>query len=143
MASFQGSLCPDRVLLNDSPDIVISTPTRLLQLIRSSTVALQSLSFLAIDEADLLLSYGHKDDLAQIVDPANGWIPRLGVQGCLMSATLSEDVDVVKGLVLRNPVSSIVCGTCWHLTSCAGHSHTERSLCQLPSQSILHIHFRT
>ena len=37
------------------------------------------------------------------MDPAMGFVPKLGVQGCLMSATLSEDVEGVKGLVLRNP----------------------------------------
>jgi ATP-dependent RNA helicase DDX56/DBP9 len=94
-----------RLLLNDKPDIVIATPSRLLQLLQSSSVDLKNLSFLAIDEADLLLSYGHKDDLTKIMDPSSGWIPKLGVQGCLMSATLGEDVEGVKGMILRNPVS--------------------------------------
>lgn len=94
-----------RMLLNDNPDIVIATPSRLLQLLQNNSVSLKNLSFLAIDEADLLLSYGHKDDLTRIVDPASGHVPKLGVQGCLMSATLGEDVENVKGLVLRNPVS--------------------------------------
>ena len=100
-------------MLNDNPDIVIGTPSRLVQLLQSSSVSLQSLAFLAIDEADLLLSYGHKDDLVRIMDPSNGWIPRLGMQACLMSATLGEDIDVLKGLVLRNPVSDrqVRCGS--------------------------------
>lgn len=42
------------------------------------------------------------------MDPASGWVPRLGVQGCLVSATLSEDVESVKGLILRNPVSRLL-----------------------------------
>ncbi|KAK8866093.1 ATP-dependent RNA helicase DBP9 [Kwoniella newhampshirensis] len=92
-----------RVLLNDNPDIVISTPTKLLSLLQAKSVVLAQLCFLAIDEADLLLSYGFKDDLTRIMDPTSGWVPKLGVQGCLMSATLSEDIEGVKGLVLRNP----------------------------------------
>ena len=96
-----------RVLLNDNPDIVITTPSRLLQLLQSSSISLQSLAFLSIDEADLLLSYGHKDDLIRIMDPSSGYLPRLGVQTCLMSATLGEDIDSLKGLVLRNPVSCL------------------------------------
>lgn len=92
------------VLLNDNPDIIVATPTRLHALLQSKAVNLAHLSFLAIDEADLLLSYGHKDDLTRIMDPSTGWVPRLGVQGCLMSATLGEDVQGVKGLVLRDPV---------------------------------------
>ncbi|WVR06038.1 ATP-dependent RNA helicase DBP9 [Kwoniella sp. DSM 27419] len=92
-----------RVLLNENPDVIVSTPTKLLSLLQAKTVSLAQLCFLAIDEADLLLSYGFKDDLTRIMDPTSGWIPRLGVQGCLMSATLSEDIEGVKGLVLRNP----------------------------------------
>lgn len=94
------------MLLNDKPDIVISTPTKLLSLLLSRSLSLSQLSLLAIDEADLLLSYGFKDDLTRIMDPTSGWIPKLGVQGCLMSATLSDDVEGIKGLVLRNPVSN-------------------------------------
>lgn len=94
------------MLLNDKPDIVISTPTKLLSLLQSKSLSLSQLSFLAIDEADLLLSYGFKDDLTRIMDPTCGWIPKLGVQGCLMSATLSDDVEGIKGLILRNPVSN-------------------------------------
>ncbi|WWC66219.1 ATP-dependent RNA helicase DBP9 [Kwoniella pini CBS 10737] len=98
-----GGSSVQRVLLNDNPDIIISTPTKLLSLLQSKSISLTQLSFLAIDEADLLLSYGFKDDLTRIMDPTSGWIPKLGVQGCLMSATLSEDIEGVKGLVLRNP----------------------------------------
>lgn len=41
----------------------------------------------------------------RIMDPATGWIPRLGVQGCLVSATLSDEMEGIKGMILRNPVS--------------------------------------
>jgi ATP-dependent RNA helicase DDX56/DBP9 len=95
------------VLLNDLPDILISTPARLLTLLQSASVDLKRLSFLAIDEADLLMSYGYKEELMRILDPASGWVPRLGVQGCLVSATLGEDIQGIKGLVLRNPVGQI------------------------------------
>lgn len=92
------------VLLNDLPDILVSTATPLLSGLQNKKIDLSHLCFLVIDEADLLLSYGHKDDLMRMMDPASGFVPRLGVQGCLMSATL-EGVESVKGLVLRNPVS--------------------------------------
>lgn len=90
-------------MLNDNPDVVVATPSKLLQLLQAKSVDLSNLCFLAIDEADLLLSYGHKDDLTRIMDPAMNYVPKLGVQGCLMSATLSEDINNVKGLMLRNP----------------------------------------
>ncbi|KIR31474.1 ATP-dependent RNA helicase DBP9 [Cryptococcus deuterogattii 2001/935-1] len=98
-----GGASIQRVLLNDKPDIIISTPTKLLSLLQAKSLSLSQLSFLAIDEADLLLSYGFKDDLTRIMDPTCGWIPKLGVQGCLMSATLSDDVEGIRGLILRNP----------------------------------------
>lgn len=96
-------LTRNRVLLNDNPDVVVATPSKLLALLQSKSVDLSHLAFLAIDEADLLLSYGHKDDLTRIMDPAMNFVPKLGVQGCLMSATLSEEINAVKGLMLRNP----------------------------------------
>jgi ATP-dependent RNA helicase DDX56/DBP9 len=98
----------DRSLRSEAPDVIISTPTKLLALLEAKTINLANLCFLAVDEADLLLSYGHKEDLTRLMDPSNGWMPKLGVQGCLMSATLSEDVEGVKGLVLRNPVRQAV-----------------------------------
>lgn len=94
-----------RSLKSEAPDVLVSTPTKLISLLENKTIDLSHLCFLAVDEADLLLSYGHKDDLTRLMDPSTGWMPKLGVQGCLMSATLSEDVEGVKGLVLRNPVS--------------------------------------
>jgi ATP-dependent RNA helicase DDX56/DBP9 len=124
------------MILNDNPDIIISTPSRLLQLLQNNSVSLKNLCFLAIDEADLLLSYGHKDDLTRIVDPASGWVPRLGVQGCLMSATLGEDIEGVKGLVLRNPVSPEYSGTEAELT--LGCFDIERADLLVPPHPALH-----
>ncbi|RXK39231.1 ATP-dependent RNA helicase DBP9 [Tremella mesenterica] len=87
----------------DSPDIIVSTPSRLLTLLESRQVDLTHLVLLVIDEADLVLSYGHKEELQRLCDPNEGWIPRLGVQGCLMSATLGEEVQSIKGMILHNP----------------------------------------
>ena len=133
------------VLLNENPDIIVSTPTRLHALLQSKAVNLAHLSFLAIDEADLLLSYGHKDDLTRIMDPSSGWVPRLGVQGCLMSATLGEDVHGVKGLVLRDPVRSHPLFS-WISNipnRSLGHSHALRAHgFGIPSDSTLHSHDR-
>ncbi len=126
-------------VLHDVPDILVITPSRCLSMLQSKvshntkfpqakihrlmlsslvqTISLHSLSLLIIDEADLILSYGHSDDLQRLLDPSQNWIPRVGVQGVLMSATLggteagngaNADVEKLKGLALRNPVSGIV-----------------------------------
>ncbi len=55
-----------------------------------------------IDEADLILSYGHDEDVRQIF--GGGYLPKV-YQSFLMSATMTEDVEALKGLALRSPVS--------------------------------------
>lgn len=57
---------------------------------------------LVIDEADLILSYGHDEDVRQIF--SGTYLPKV-FQSFLMSATMTEDVELLKGLTLRNPVS--------------------------------------
>ncbi|KAJ9127848.1 hypothetical protein QFC24_000132 [Naganishia onofrii] len=89
--------------LTDTPDILISTPSKCLALLQAKQISLSALSLLIIDEADLILSYGHSADLQRLLDPAQGWIPKVGVQGVLMSATMTNDVESLKGWALRNP----------------------------------------
>lgn len=88
-----------RSLLADSPDIVIATPARAASNLDTSTVSLESLSHLVIDEADLVLSYGYDNDLQNVAK-----IMPKGVQTMLMSATLTTEVETLKGLFCRNPV---------------------------------------
>ena len=88
-----------RSLLSNSPDIVISTPAKAWHVIETSYLSLEKLTHLVLDEADLLLSYGYNDDLSNIAQS----LPK-GAQKILMSATLTPDVDTLKGLFCRNPV---------------------------------------
>ena len=67
------------------------------------TLALSSLESLVIDEADLILSYGHDEDMRQFF--GGGHLPNI-YQSFLMSATMTDDVETLKGLALRNPVRS-------------------------------------
>lgn len=87
-----------RSLLADTPDIVIATPARASLNINTSSLSLENLGHLVIDEADLVLSYGYDEDLQNVAKI----IPR-GVQTFLMSATLTSEVDTLKGLFCRNP----------------------------------------
>lgn len=52
-----------------------------------------------IDEADLVLSYGYEQDLQSLTEA----IPE-AVQRILMSATLSVEVETLKGFVCQNPI---------------------------------------
>ncbi|KJA28170.1 hypothetical protein HYPSUDRAFT_197689 [Hypholoma sublateritium FD-334 SS-4] len=89
-----------RTLLSDKPDIVIATPSRALNMLQSKVLTLSFLETLVIDEADLILSYGHDEDVREIFN--GGHLPKVH-QSFLMSATMTEDVELLKGLTLRNP----------------------------------------
>ncbi|KNZ74570.1 ATP-dependent RNA helicase dbp9 [Termitomyces sp. J132] len=89
-----------RILLSDRPDIVVATPSRALALLQSKALFASSLDSLVIDEADLILSYGHNEDIRQIF--SGSFLPKV-YQSFLMSATMTEDVELLKGLTLRNP----------------------------------------
>ncbi|ERT01515.1 hypothetical protein HMPREF1624_02766 [Sporothrix schenckii ATCC 58251] len=88
-----------RSLLSNTPDIVVSTPARAWHAASNDFLSLSKLTHLVLDEADLVLSYGYNDDLEQI----SGSLPK-GVQTILMSATLSTEVDTLKGMLCRDPV---------------------------------------
>ncbi len=89
-----------RSQLADSPDIIIATPARIAQNLNRSELVLDELSHFIIDEADLVLSYGYEEDL-QLLAKA---VPK-GVQMMLLSATLSTDIETLKGLFCRDPVA--------------------------------------
>jgi len=87
-----------RSLLADSPDVVITTPARAASNLDSSALSLEHLTHLVIDEADLVMSYDGEEYLQQVSKA----VPK-GVQTILMSATLTSEVETVKGLFCRNP----------------------------------------
>jgi ATP-dependent RNA helicase DDX56/DBP9 len=91
-----------RVLLSDRPHVVIGTPSKVLALLQAKTLSLSHLDSLVIDEADLILSYGHDEDIRSIF--AGTFLPKV-YQSFLMSATMADDVEILKGLALRNPVT--------------------------------------
>ncbi|KAK9451089.1 P-loop containing nucleoside triphosphate hydrolase protein [Limtongia smithiae] len=87
-----------RSLLADTPDIVVGTPSRILSHINASTLSTKLVTQLVIDEADLVMSYGYQADLTAV----QSHLPRT-LQIFLMSATLTADVNELKGLFCRNP----------------------------------------
>lgn len=104
--------CAHRLELADRPEIVVATPSRALAHLRSETLDLSTLDYLVIDEADLILSYGHSsDDIRSLLSGAGagaagaGGLPKV-YQSFLMSATLTGEVEELKGVVLKNPVRS-------------------------------------
>lgn len=91
--------------LQRSPNLLISTPGRLLELLCSPHVHCPQSSFevLVLDEADRLLDLGFKEDLQKIL----ARLPKQRRTG-LFSASVSEAVDQIVRVGLRNPVKIAV-----------------------------------
>ncbi|KAJ2079612.1 ATP-dependent DNA/RNA helicase [Coemansia sp. RSA 988] len=86
-------------LLAEQPDVVVSTPAKIMKHLVSLNIDLsQSLETLVIDEADLVLSFGYEDDVKGIISR----LPKIH-QSMLLSATLNKGVDTLKKLVLSSP----------------------------------------
>ncbi|XBW34856.1 hypothetical protein QEN19_000423 [Hanseniaspora menglaensis] len=87
-------------LLMESPDVLISTPAKLSQILKSNFFSLDDLKFLVIDEVDLILTFGYKEDLWKISE----YLPlKKNLQTFLMSATLNDDIQELKEKFCKNP----------------------------------------
>lgn len=90
-----------KVLLAERPDIVVSTPSRAYDhIVKNESLSLQHLETMAFDEADLILSYGHDEVVRSLL--TSGVIPK-SIQCLCMSATMTQDVKALRGLVLKKP----------------------------------------
>lgn len=91
---------PPQASLLEKPDILVGTPSRVLSHVQAGHIDLsESIKTIVIDEADLVLSFGHEDDVVKLLT----LVPPIR-QNLLMSATLGSEVDTLKKLVLRRPV---------------------------------------
>lgn len=91
-----------KTALAGPPDILLSTPGGILKCLTIGVLqgkSIQdSLSILILDEADLLLSFGHGNDLKAL----SAHIPRR-CHCLLMSATISAEVEKLAAPLLHNP----------------------------------------
>ncbi|EFY92327.1 ATP-dependent RNA helicase dbp9 [Metarhizium acridum CQMa 102] len=94
-----------RSLLSTNPDIVISTPARAWYNVKSnqSSLSLDKLTHLVLDEADLLLSYGYDEDLENL-----SWSIPKGIQTIMMSATLTTEIDSLKKTFYRDNAPTLL-----------------------------------
>lgn len=96
----KADLSAQRPILMEKPDVVVGTPSRVLAHLSAQNLVLHSsLEMLVVDEADLLFSFGFEADLKNLLCH----LPKI-YQSFLMSATLTEDVQALKELLLHNPV---------------------------------------
>ncbi|KAI5969833.1 DBP9 [Candida margitis] len=91
-------------LLANRPEIIISTPSKLIQILEmndeKSPIDLSTVRNLTIDEVDLILSFGYLEDLAKL----ESYLPvKKNLQTFLMSATLNDDINELKTKFCTKP----------------------------------------
>jgi ATP-dependent RNA helicase RhlE len=89
--------------LFDGIDILVATPGRLLDLIQSNALRLNSVECFVLDEADRMLDMGFINDIRKIVTklPAQR-------QTLMFSATMPRAIAELAGQMLRDPVKVAV-----------------------------------
>lgn len=93
------SVNPQMMRLRSGADIVVATPGRLLDLVRSNALRLGDVQHLVLDEADRLLDPGFADELQAVL----ALVPSMR-QTLLFSATFAPAVQTLAQSLLRDPV---------------------------------------
>jgi ATP-dependent RNA helicase RhlE len=86
------------IALSRSPDVLIATPGRLLDLMQQGFVRLDGVTHLVLDEADRMLDMGFIHDVRRIVAAVPG-----RRQTLLFSATIPDDIQGLASSMLSNP----------------------------------------
>merc|ERR1712217_167877 len=96
-------LAGQKYMKAELPTILVSTPSSLLSLLQQRKATMpplaEVLKVLVVDEADLMFSFGYEGDMRSL----SSLLPST-YQAMLVSATLSEEVEQLKGLMLHKPV---------------------------------------
>ena len=94
------SMQQQAVALRSKPEVVIATPNRLIDHLENTrSVDLDDMSTLVLDEADRLLELGFQEQVREIISHCPG-----RRQTLLFSATMTQSVQELVQLSLRNPV---------------------------------------
>ena len=99
LAVFGGVSINPQMMQLQGTDILIATPGRLLDLIKSNALHLSSLQILVLDEADKMLNLGFKEEISEIL----ALLP-VRRQNLLFSATEGEGVLAIKERLLTDPL---------------------------------------
>lgn len=101
---------PQRRSLKKGTQIVIGTPGRLNDHLRRKTLILDDISTVVLDEADIMLDMGFKEEVEEILtytnENRNIW---------LLSATVKPGVEYIKRKYMQNP--ALVCLSKQNVTS--------------------------
>ena len=79
-------------------NVLVATPGRLIELVESKAIHLNTVKTLVLDEADKLLNLAFKEEMEKIFS----LLPKKR-QNLMFSATLNEQVDYINKLVLNQP----------------------------------------
>lgn len=99
LAVYGGVSINPQMMALQGVNILIATPGRLIELVESNSVHLSTIETLVLDEADKMLNLGFKEEVDKILS----FLPKKR-QNLLFSATLSDDVNNINQLLLRDPI---------------------------------------
>lgn len=99
MAAYGGVSINPQMIGMQGVHILVATPGRLLDLVESKAVQLSEIDSLVLDEADKMLNLGFKEEMNKIF----ALLPKKR-QNLLFSATLSDDLDNIKQVLLNDPL---------------------------------------
>lgn len=89
--------------LKRTPQVVVATPGRLIDLIEKGVVALEAVKTVVLDEADEMLNMGFRDDIDTILKETTA-----REQTWLFSATMNNDVRRIAKRYMKQPIEVAV-----------------------------------
>jgi ATP-dependent RNA helicase RhlE len=99
LAVYGGVSINPQMMALQGVNVLVATPGRLLELVESNAVHLAEIDTLVLDEADKMLNLGFKEEMERVFS----LLPKKR-QNLLFSATLSEDLEGLNRILLRNPL---------------------------------------
>lgn len=84
--------------LDRTPQIIVATPGRLIDLLGRKKISLANLQYLILDEADEMLDMGFKDDIQEIINQTP-----TAHQTMLFSATMPAEIEKIIAQYMTNP----------------------------------------
>ena len=93
------------IALQKTPDILVATPGRLLDLIKQGFIRLDGIEFFVLDEADRMLDMGFVHDVRRVIQslPKQGAGAAKTRQTLLFSATIPQTIEALAASLLIDP----------------------------------------
>lgn len=91
--------------LKRSPEIIVGTPGRLMDMIQRGAMHLKNARYIVLDEVDRMLDIGFRDDIRRILDMCP---PKEQRQTVMVSATISGEIEKLARTHLKDPEKIVV-----------------------------------